>query len=150
MEQRLTVITLGVNDVAVAREFYSSTLGWTPESDLGAIVFYDLGGYLLALYGHEGLAEDTTMRFEGPLAAYRGFTLGYCTNSRKEVDDLFATLEAKGVTILKQPQAVFWGGYSGYFQDPDGHAWEVAHNPSWRITSTGSFKRIATGESETG
>ncbi|MBI1867351.1 MAG: VOC family protein [Methylocystis sp.] len=146
MEQRLTVITLGVNDIDVARDFYSNTLGWTPESDLGKIVFYDLGGYLPALYSHEGLAKDITAPFERKLPAYHGFTLAYCTNSRAEVDDLFVKLREKGGIILKKPQEVFWGGYSGYFQDPDGHAWEVAHNPSWRINRDGRFERIATSD----
>ena len=143
MEQRLTVITLGVNDIEVSREFYSGTLGWTPESDFGKIVFYDLGGYILALYDHKGLAEDMNAPFDAPLPAYHGFTLAYCTNSTDEVDNLFADLDAKGVTITKPPQPVFWGGYSGYFQDPDGHAWEVAYNPSWRITGSGRFERIS-------
>jgi catechol 2,3-dioxygenase-like lactoylglutathione lyase family enzyme len=142
MEQRLTVITLGVKDIDVARDFYSNTLGRTPQNDFGTILFYDLGGYLLALYRHESLAEDIPVPFDGQLRAYHGFTLAYCTNSRAEVDDLFAKLEAKGVTTLKKPQEVFWGGYSGYFRDPDGHALEIAHNPAWRIKRKGRFARI--------
>jgi uncharacterized protein len=144
MEQRLTVITLGVADIEASRAFYSKTLGWTPESDYGEIVFYNLGGYLLALYSHKALAEDMTVPLPGQLSAYHGFTLAYNTNSREEVDQLFAALQEKGVAILKKPQEVFWGGYSGYFQDPDGHAWEVAYNPSWRITAEGRVERIET------
>ncbi|WP_068113593.1 VOC family protein [Tropicimonas marinistellae] len=137
MEQRLTMIGLGVRDVAVAREFYSGVLGWTPSNDMGHIVFYDLGGYFLSLYGEEALAEDAALPFERPLPAFRGMTLAYNTNSPAEVDAVFETLRAAGAEILKPPQEVFWGGYSGYFRDPDGYAWEVAHNPGWTIGSDG-------------
>ncbi len=146
MDQRLTVITLGVDDIDISREFYSNTLGWIPESDLGEIIFYDLGGYLLALYTHKGLAGDIPAARTSPLPAYRGFTLAYNTNSEEEVDEVFKGLKAKGVTIAKEPQKTFWGGYSGYFLDPNGHAWEVAYNPSWRIRNKGRFERISSGD----
>jgi catechol 2,3-dioxygenase-like lactoylglutathione lyase family enzyme len=132
LEQRLSLITLGVADLDRAFTFYTDVLGWTPEGDNPGIVFFNLGGYLLALYPHSGLAEDMTLE-AGPGGTapqgYRGFTLAYITRSREEVDAIFAKLKAAGATILKSPQQVFWGGYSGYFLDPDGHAWEIAHNP---------------------
>lgn len=146
VEQRLTVITLGVNNIEVSRKFYSGILGWIPETDLDSIVFYDLGGYILALYEHKGLAEDVGLPEKLDLPPYHGFTLAYCTNSREEVDAIFNDLSKKGVNIVKDPQEVFWGGYSGYFLDPDGHAWEVAHNPSWMINNEGRIRRIASAQ----
>jgi uncharacterized protein len=143
MEQRLSILTLGVADLEVSRRFYADMLGWTPESDQGSIIFYEMGGYLLALYPHEALADDIPVAHDDPLPAYHGFTLGYCVNSREEVDALFGALKAKGVTIAKEPEDVFWGGYSGYFLDPDGHAWEVAHNPFRRVAEGGRFEALS-------
>ncbi|SNS57422.1 VOC family protein [Tropicimonas sediminicola] len=137
MKQHMTMVGLGVRDLDAARAFYNGVLGWTPMSDQGEIVFYDLGGVVLSLYGLEALAEDATLPFDGALPAYRGVTLAHNTNSRAEVDAIFEKLRAAGTDILKEPQEVFWGGYSGYFRDPDGHAWEVAHNPFWTIGPDG-------------
>lgn len=147
MKQHVTMISLGVRDLDRSRAFYSDVLGWTPSSDLGEIVFYDLGGFFLSLYGAEALAADALLPFEGDLPAYRGITLAHNTNSRAEVDTVFDSLRAAGAEILKEPQEVFWGGYSGYFRDPDGHAWEVAHNPSWTIGPDG---RVAAAEPDPG
>jgi uncharacterized protein len=139
MDQRLSLITLGVSDLEASRRFYADVLGWIPESDQGSIIFYEMGGFQLALYPHDALADDIPALHEEPLSPYHGFTLAYCVNSREEVDSLFADLKAKGATIAKEPEDAFWGGYSGYFLDPDGHAWEVAHNPFRRVSSDGRF-----------
>jgi uncharacterized protein len=143
LEQRLSLITLGVADLARARAFYTGVLGWTPEDGNPNIVFFDLGGFLLALYPHTGLADDMTLGADNASAVpqgYRGFTLAYITRSREEVDGIFAKLQAAGTTILKPPHEAFWGGYSGYFLDPDGHAWEVAHNPFKVIDAEGRVR----------
>jgi catechol 2,3-dioxygenase-like lactoylglutathione lyase family enzyme len=130
LQQRLSIITLGVRDLAASRRFYVETLGLTPEDDNEQIVFFQMGGYALALFDIERLAEDISPAAKPPeRRGYNGFTLAYNLGSIEEVDALFAQLEAAGVEILKRPEKVFWGGYSGYFADPDGHPWEVAFNP---------------------
>jgi len=138
MEQRLTMVTLGVADLDVARAFYTRTLGWQafgPEAD---IAFFHLGAMILGLYPHDALAEDMALapRSVDP-AAYPGHALAYNTRSEAEVDQVLADIEAKGGTILKPAHKAFWGGYSGYFADPDGHAWEVAFNPHWPMNEQG-------------
>lgn len=143
LEQRLSLVTLGVSDLHRARAFYTGTLGWKPTGSNPNIVFFDLGGMLLALYPHGALADDMLATAEGELPPYRGMTLAYNTRSEAEVDAVFAKLRTAGVSIVKEPQRVFWGGYSGYFRDPDGHVWEVAHNPFWRVEADG---RIRPGE----
>ena len=137
LQQRLSLITLGVSDLAVSRAFYTEVLGWqTPDE--GDALFFDMGGYAFSLYPIEKLAEDIGEDVALPdRAGFNGFTLAYNVGSPEEVDGLFKLLEDAGVTILKAPQKVFWGGYSGYFADPDGHPWEVAYNPFVTITSDG-------------
>ena len=142
MEQGLSLITLGVRDIAVSRRFYVETLGWQPMAEPGGVVFFDIGGLVLALFPHIELAKDIGLPLgEGVREAYHGFTLALNKNSEAEVDALFAELRGKNVTILKEPHRVFWGGYSGYFADPDGHTWEVAHNPDWTIGNHGRITR---------
>ncbi|MFD0982468.1 VOC family protein [Tropicimonas aquimaris] len=109
MKQHMTMVGLGVRDLDAARAFYNGVLDWTPMSDQREIVFYDLGGVVLSLYGLEALAEDATLPFDGVLPAYRGVTLAHNTNSRAEVDAIFEKLRAAGADILKEPQEVFWG-----------------------------------------
>jgi len=129
MEQRLTLITLGVSDLKQSRAFYEQKFGWTPlpvNSD--DIVFYPLnGGMQLALFPDHALAEDAQVDSIG--SGFKKFSLAYNTRSEKEVDEVVADLEKKGVTILKRPQKVFWGGYSSYVADPDNNLWEIAFNP---------------------
>lgn len=147
MDQRLSIITLGVHDLAAARAFYQGVLGWQPTDETPGISFYNVGSMLLALYPSHELAEDIGIEPQrsdpqesdsgSPRNPYQGFTLALTLASREEVDALFAELKSKDVTILKEPQAVFWGGYSGYFADPDGNAWEVAHNPFWEVGEDG-------------
>lgn len=128
MEQRLTIITLGVQDLKSSTCFYEKKFGWK-KSDLSNdyISFFTLNGVQLALYSKDELAKDATLVDEG--CGFKGFTLAYNTNSEKEVDRLIEELRAKGVEIVKEPRKVDWGGYSGYISDIDGNLWEIAFNP---------------------
>ena len=139
MEQRLSVIALGVEDLDRARRFYETGLGWEPSSGGGeSIVYFQAGGTALALYSRSGLAEEANLPGEG--TGFGGITLAHNTRSREEVDRVLAEAQAAGAKILKSAQDVFWGGYSGYFADPDGHAWEVVWNPHWELAEDGSLK----------
>jgi uncharacterized protein len=135
MEQRLSLITLGVSDLARARRFYEEGLGWTRNNAEDDIAFYQLNGLILALWTRPDLAEDSKANDTG--ATFSGITIAFNTRSHDEVDELLALAESSGGTILKPAQEVFWGGYSGYFADPDGHPWEVAWNPGWTIDDSG-------------
>jgi catechol 2,3-dioxygenase-like lactoylglutathione lyase family enzyme len=136
MEQRLSLITLGVADLARARAFYQA-LGWTsgaqPEDD---VVFFQAGGTIVALWGRDQLAEDTVVEDNG---GWGGITLAHNVRSPAEVDAVLAEAEAAGATILRPGSETFWGGYSGVFVDPEGHPWEVAHNPHWTLHDDGSI-----------
>lgn len=134
MKQKLSIVTLGVADLAVSRKFYEETLGFVlTDGSEASISFYDMGGVLLGLFEVEALAKDAQVT---PRAAqdFRGVTLAHNEPSKEAVDELFADLRDKGVEIIKEPEEVFWGGYSGYFADPDGHLWEVAYNPFMDLT----------------
>lgn len=128
MKQRITFITLGVNDLQTSVDFYENKFGWkrSPMST-GDIVFFELNGFSLSLYPREELAKDATVESAG--SGFKGFTIAYNTQSEEEVNTLIKTLREKGVTIVKEPQKVFWGGYSSYIADPDGNLWEIAFNP---------------------
>ena len=128
MEQRITFFTLGVNDLHVSTNFYETIFGWkrSPMSSEN-IVFFDLNGIHLSLYNRKALAEDATVDEAG--SGFKGFTLAHNVGSEKEVDKLIEELRDKGVKIVKEPQKVFWGGYSSYISDPDGFLWEIAFNP---------------------
>lgn len=128
MRQKLTLITLGVKDLAVASQFYHDGLGWQPsKASQNQIVFFDAGGVGLALYPRDLLAEDATVPSTG--SGFTGITLAHNTKSKEEVDQVLARAVQAGATLVKPAQTVFWGGYSGYFADPDGYLWEVAWNP---------------------
>ena len=137
MEQRVTIIGLGVKDLRISNEFYENKFGWEKmDSSNEAITFFKLNGIMLSLYPREKLAEDATVSPEGH--GFKGVSLAYNTRSKEEVDEIITSLEAKGVTIVKRPQEVFWGGYSSYIADPDGHLWEIAHNPFLPIDKEGN------------
>jgi predicted lactoylglutathione lyase len=135
VEQRLSLVTLGVDDLMRAREFYEA-LGWksgaAPADD---VVFFQTGGMIVALWGRDQLAEDSGVDDPG---GWGGVTLAYNTRSAEEVDAVIAEAERAGAQIPRHGAETFWGGYSGVFLDPDGHPWEVAHNPHWTIESDGS------------
>ena len=137
MEQRVSLITLGVRDLARARAFYEA-LGWTSgagqEDD---VVFFQAGGMVVALWGREQLAEDSGVEDAG---GWGGITLAYNARSPEEVDAVIEEARAAGATIPRAGAATFWGGYSGMFIDPEGHAWEVAHNPHWTVADDGTVR----------
>ncbi len=138
MEQRLSVITLGVADLAVAKNFYENVVGWKPRADSDEIIFFDLGGLVFALYPITGLGKEINVSvLNNPAANAQRMTMAHNARSREDVDQIFDQLRSRGATILKEPVEVFWGGYSGYFADPDGHLWEVAHNPFWQVGEDG-------------
>jgi catechol 2,3-dioxygenase-like lactoylglutathione lyase family enzyme len=140
MQQRLSLITLGVSDLARARAFYEA-LGWTTGAAPGDdVVFFQAGGMIVALWDRARLAEDSVVTDSG---GWGGVTLAYNTRSPEEVDAVLAEAEAAGATIGRPGAEAFWGGYSGVFIDPDGHPWEVAHNPSWTIQDDGSVRLSA-------
>ncbi|KAA0970552.1 VOC family protein [Aureimonas fodinaquatilis] len=135
--QRVTLITLGVSDLSRAREFYAK-LGWTPApGGSDGVLFYQLNGLVLALFGRDDLAHDQN-RPVGELGT-GAMTLALNMHERADVDAAFQQAVEAGASILKAPEEVFWGGYSGYYADPDGHVWEVAHNPFWPLSDDGSL-----------
>jgi hypothetical protein len=121
------MITLGVRDLAAAIEFYEKGLGFPRMKSEPEVVFFALNGTWLGLYGLDALAEDAQVPNDGK--GFEGFTLAHNVESEEVVDEVVAQAVSAGATLVKQPQKVFWGGYSGYFKDLDGHLWEVAHNP---------------------
>ena len=135
MEQRLSLVTLGVADLERARRFYEDGLGWRRGNDDAEVAFYQLGGMVLALWGRDALAQDAHLPDPG---GFGGIALAYNTRIREEVDAVLAEAANAGGQILKPAADTFWGGYSGYFADPDGHAWEVAWNPAWTMADDGS------------
>jgi predicted lactoylglutathione lyase len=138
MEQRVSLITLGVTDLKSSTEFYER-LGWRHSmASSEGITFFQAGGMVLALYPRDELAKDANIAPE--VHGFTGITLAYNTRSRKEVDSVLEEAKAAGATILKPAQEAFWGGYSGYFADPDGFLWEVAWNPHFPIAEDGSIQ----------
>ncbi|WP_421723003.1 VOC family protein [Bauldia sp.] len=137
MEQRLSMITLGVGDLDRARRFYEDGLGWQRGNDEDGIAFYQLPGIILGLWPRRSLADEIGIADDG--AAFSGLAIAYNTRSRDEVDQVLKQAEGAGARILKPASDVFWGGYSGYFADPDGHPWEVAWNPTWPIAQDGQM-----------
>jgi catechol 2,3-dioxygenase-like lactoylglutathione lyase family enzyme len=136
MEPRITLITLGVRDLGRARRFYEA-LGWktgaAPDDD---VVFFRSPCVVLALWGRDQLAEDSAVEDAG---GWGGITPAHNVRSPAEVDEVLAAAEAAGATIGRPGAATFWGGYSGVFIDPEGHPWEVAHNPHWTLRDDGSI-----------
>ena len=138
MPARINLVTLGVADVARSTAFYTA-LGWTPSAgSQPEITFMQLGPTVLGLFGHDDLADDAQLP-RAPQPPFRGMSLAINLASEPAVDAAMATAETAGATVIKKPEKVFWGGYSGYFTDPDGHLWELAHNPHWTINSDGSI-----------
>ena len=135
--QRVTLITLGVADLAASRAFYQA-LGWqeSPRSQ-DTVAFYQINGMVMGLFGLADLAKDQG-RPDAPLGT-GAITLAQNFETEAEVDAAFAKALACGATELKAPEKVFWGGYSGYYADPDGHVWELAHNPFWPLHPDGSI-----------
>src|SRR5690554_2832222 len=127
MEQRISLVTLGVRDLNRARAFYEA-MGWQPAQDLGEVLFYQTGGMVLALWGRADLAEDSRVEDSG---GWGGVALAYNVRSPEDVDATIEEARQAGAVISKEPGPTEWGGYQGVFIDPEGHPWEVAHNPFW-------------------
>lgn len=125
------MITLGVRDLEKSIEFYEKCLGFPRMESPPTVAFFTLNGTWLGLYGRDALAEDATVPTEG--SGFNSFSLAHNLESEADVDEAFEKAVAAGAEPVKQPQKVFWGGYSGYFKDPDGHLWEIAHNPFFWI-----------------
>jgi predicted lactoylglutathione lyase len=136
MEQRVSLVTLGVKDLGTAKKFYVDGLGWKPVFENKEIVFFQTGGMVLALFLRDQLAAD----FEGDAQTFgrAAVALGYNVRLKSEVDPLIERAVAAGAKVLKPARDASWGGYSGYFADPDGFAWEIAWNPEWPIAADGS------------
>ncbi len=136
MRPSLSVVTLGVSNLARSIVFYRDTLGWqtTAKPDDG-VAFFQLNGIVLSLFGRDALAQDANV--PPGAGGFHSMSLAQNLASIAEVDALFAVLRERGVTITQEPHKTFWGGYSGYFSDPDGHLWEVAWNPFWTLLPDG-------------
>jgi hypothetical protein len=135
LDQRLSLVTLGVRDLARSVAFYGA-LGWSPGNDWQAqdVAFFQGPGTVFALWHRDELTKDSAVTDSG---GWGGVTLAYNTRSTEEVDAVIEEARAAGATIGREPAETFWGGYSAIFLDPDGHPWEVAHNPHWQITDDG-------------
>lgn len=138
MEQRMSLVTLGVADLRRARRFYEHGLGWKPGFSSDDVVFYETGGPIIALWGRRDLAADA--QIEDDESTFGGVALAHNVRARADVETVLAEAAGAGAAILKAAEETTWGGYSGYFADLDGHLWEVAWNPGWRIAENGSVK----------
>jgi hypothetical protein len=133
VEQRLSLVTLGVDDLDRARAFYER-LGWRRGDDNDDVVFFQVGGLVLALWDRAALADDSAVEDSG---GWGGVTLALNVRTPEEVDAVLEEAREAGAVIGRRGAETFWGGYSGVFVDPDGHPWEVAHNPFWTVTDDG-------------
>jgi predicted lactoylglutathione lyase len=137
MEQRISLITLGVRDLERARAFYEA-LGWKTGAEVeDEVAFFKSGGMVMALWGRDQLAEDSAVEDSG---GWGGVTLAHNLRAPEEVDDVIEQARAAGATIAREPAERPWGGYSAIMIDPEGHAWEIAHNPRWTIGADGSVE----------
>ena len=127
MKPRMSMITLGVDDIERSVKFYRDGLGFPQLESPPEVAFFTLNGTWLGLYGRAALAEDATVPAAGE--GFNSFSIAHNLGSEEEVNEAMDEAIAAGATLVKTPQKVFWGGYSGYFKDPDGHLWELAHNP---------------------
>jgi catechol 2,3-dioxygenase-like lactoylglutathione lyase family enzyme len=137
MEQRVSLVTIGVADVERARTFYES-LGWRGQ-EVEETVFFQAGGQAIVLWARHKLADDAGITDAHPSDGFGGIALAYNARSPAEVDAILAAARSAGATITKPAEATFYGGYAGYFADLDGHLWEVAHNPSFALADDGAL-----------
>ncbi|HEU5166272.1 MAG TPA: VOC family protein [Chitinophagaceae bacterium] len=139
MRQKLNLITLGVDNFKKSLDFYEKGLGWRKsDKSMDGLALFPLGGIVLALHPRQELADDTTLKYQA--TEFSGLTISYNTKSEKEVDDILQQVAKLGATIVKPAQKVYWGGYSGYFKDLDGHLFEVAYNPFWELDENENIK----------
>ncbi len=135
MEQRISLVTLGVADLQRAKTFYES-LGWRGQ-EVQETVFFQAGGMAVVLWSRDSLAEDLAIDDKG--ASFGGIALAHNVRSSAEVDEVVAAAAAAGATVTREPAETFYGGYAGCFADPDGHLWEIAHNPGFTLLEDGSL-----------
>ena len=136
VEPRISLVTLGVDDIERSKRFYEA-LGWSGTGgEGGSPVFIQAGGMILALWGRADLAEDSAVSDNG---GWGGITLAHNVRNREEVDAITEEARSVGAEVLREPAETFWGGYNALWADPDGHRWEIAHNPAWPIRSDGSI-----------
>lgn len=133
MKSKISLITLGVTDLEKSKKFYQD-LGFLPHNykDGDDVVFFEMEGTWLSLFPKDKLASDAMISHEGTW--FGGITIAHNVSSKKEVDEVYAHALTVGAKLIKKPQAAFWGGYSGYFADPDGYLWEVTYNPFTDLT----------------
>ena len=136
MEQRLTIVTVGVDDLAAMRDFYVQKFGWKPEAENKNIVFFKLGGILLGFFEKEDLARDARVEPASGVNS-KAFSLAHDVRTEEEVDELFALLESRGVEIVKRPEKTFFGAYGGYVADVEGNPWDIAYNPYVELDERG-------------
>jgi predicted lactoylglutathione lyase len=136
MEQRITLLTLGVADIGRAKAFYER-LGWRGQ-EVQETVFFQAGGIAVVLWGRDKLAADCGLE-DGSHAGFGGIAIAHNVRSRAEVDEIVGAAQAAGATVTRPPSETFYGGYAGVFVDPDGHAWEIAHNPGFTLADDGSL-----------
>ena len=135
MKQSVALITLGVSDYERAKSFYRA-LGWMPSLEIEETVFFQANGVCLVLWAREKLANDMGIADDG--VSWSGLALAHNVASREEVDDIVEQARRNSATVTREPSDTFYGGYAGVFRDPDGHAWEIAHNPGFGLTPDGS------------
>jgi uncharacterized protein len=138
VEQRISAVTLGVRDLAASKKFYREGLGWEPVFENSEIAFFQIGGLVFALYRRDEFAAD--FQLDPDTIGNAAIALSHNVPSRNEVDPLMERAASAGAKILKPPKEASWGGYSGYFADPDGFAWEIAWNPFWLLEENGTVK----------
>lgn len=137
MKQQIHFITLGVDDLTNMKGWYRKKFGWETLKDSEEIVFFKLNGIILSLFPANELAKDATIEQDGN--GFKKFTLAICLKSEQEVNQTFISLQEKGVRIVKEPEKVFWGGYSGYIADPENNYWEIAYNPFLEFEKEGNI-----------
>jgi uncharacterized protein len=135
MKQAVSLVTLGVSDYQRSKSFYEA-LGWAPTLEIEETAFFQANGVVLVLWAREKLAEDSGIQDDGP--GWGGIALAHNVASREEVDAIVEQARANGGTVTREPAETFYGGYAGVFRDPDGHAWEIAHNPGFGLAPDGS------------
>jgi uncharacterized protein len=138
MEERISIVTLGVKDLTTSKRFYMDGLGWKPVHEDQEIIFFQTGGMVFALFLRDKLAAD--LQTDPATFGRAAMALAYNVRTKSEVEPLIKRAAAAGAAILKPAREATWGGYSGYFSDPDGFAWEVAWNPAWHLAPDGSVE----------
>ena len=141
MDCRISIVTLGVADMALSRRFYEEGMGWRPGGPSNEeVVFFQAGGLVIGLYGRDAHAAEVMWQGGRDRQGFPGITLAQNVREKHQVAELLDKAQSAGATLLKPAQHTFWGGYSGYFADPDGHIWEIAWNPHFTLSQDGAVR----------